>query len=243
MALCGTLCLAAAVGSIVYADGVQREPVDGAVAGGDAAAIALYRRRAQQYEHDAAEAEEAAAHYAALTVEVRLSASSTSANITDSVQQALEQRGVPALARQVRNAAERAAVANATATARAPYEERYRQYVASGEGFAQAGSRHTLRASADRVHAKQMTATADQEENQTIAQLYFDQSARLSESADAEQGLADRYEGVAQRLRGTLPSISAMAESAARYAAWHAHAPWRGDADANGPLVYELDSA
>eukprot|EP00927_Polykrikos_kofoidii_P070988 TRINITY_DN67339_c0_g1_i1.p1 TRINITY_DN67339_c0_g1~~TRINITY_DN67339_c0_g1_i1.p1 ORF type:complete len:351 (-),score=66.41 TRINITY_DN67339_c0_g1_i1:276-1328(-) len=189
-------------------------------------AIDLYRRKAQQYERDATEAEAAAEYYSKLAAQaVRTSQLRTASRTA----QALQKDGIAGIARRtlhverlMANKLPEQAVA-AGLQARIPYDRRYKQYQEAQGKYDEAARGYGARASMDKAQAKDLVALAKQEElegDTAMGGTYMEQANLLTSQGNKLQALADSYREMDGKLKRALPIIEERAKQAQRFMDW-----------------------
>lgn len=193
---------------------------------GGAALIAMYRRRAQQYERDAAEAETAAEQYAEMSKAAIESSTLQTPGLTF---KRLNDAKVNEWARadlqieRLMNDPRPAKAAVKSMEARVPYDNRFKQFLASEAQYGNAARGYGVRATADLAHAKQLMAYANQqrlEGDAKTADLYVDQAVLLGQQAAKLKNLGSNFANMESKIHNALPQIETMAEQAQKFAAW-----------------------
>eukprot|EP00929_Paragymnodinium_shiwhaense_P024408 TRINITY_DN15023_c0_g1_i1.p2 TRINITY_DN15023_c0_g1~~TRINITY_DN15023_c0_g1_i1.p2 ORF type:complete len:272 (-),score=81.44 TRINITY_DN15023_c0_g1_i1:106-921(-) len=192
-------------------------------------AVALFRRRAEQYERDAEDAEKAAEHYAKLAqdavhtseaqVPARVMAKLKEAHVNEWARAALH------MERLMDDPRPKAAV-EAGLKARAIYDKRWNQYVAAEATYGEAARGYNLRANMDSEQASQLRAYGDQlklEGDAGSAATYSKQAQLLDDQADKLKKVARNYGTMEGKIRNAADQIESMASKAEKFAQWQAN--------------------
>jgi len=222
---------------LCYLQGAVATDSEQAPQGGQAA-VALFRRRAEQYERDAEEAEAAAQHYANLA---QKAVAESSATVAGRTMKKLQDAGVNAWARaalhveRMMDDPRPGVAANAGLKARGIYDKRFNQYLKAGAQYGDAARGYNLRAGMDKTQAKQLRAYGEQlklEGDGESAKTYDKQAELLDEQADKLKKVSENYAGMSGRIATASEQIEAMAAKAEKFAQWQANpAGVPGDGD------------
>jgi len=187
--------------------------------------LAMYRRRAKQYEEEALEAENAAKSWEKKTEAAVEESRKEAETLTH---KALKDQGVDVWANAawefdyMMNDPHPAQAAAAAAKAVVPYQKLYANYVSMQNSYDTAAVGYALRAKSDSSLAKQLQTYANQykfQGDKAMSDTYEGQATILMKQANTFKGIADDYSKTAHRIYRALPTMQAMTGAAGAYAA------------------------